>query len=148
MITFCKVNDPYGCLSNFSKHPIVFDKLIYPTSEHFYQSLKFQDPKIRESIRMMKTPFAAACLGRSTPDIVPNWDDIKVDVMYKVCMLKLEQHPIVRETLLSTGNEEIWEYSNKDKFWGSGPDFSGRNELGKVWMRIRDELHKKDSFKI
>jgi len=140
MITFCKIREPYGHFSNFSPHPIKFENLIYPTSEHLYQSMKFQDSKTRELIRLSISPFEAAKLGRSLLGMIPHWDNVKIDVMRKVIALKIDQYPEIKELLISTGNEEIVEYSAKDYFWGSGPDFSGRNELGKIWMYHRELL--------
>ena len=43
--------------------------------------------------------------------------------------------------LLEAGDRRIVEDSSKDSFWGWGPNKDGRNELGKIWMRLRDEFH-------
>lgn len=50
------------------------------------------------------------------------------------------QNPYVLEKLLLSGDLDIVEDSPKDEFWGWGPNRDGRNELGKIWMRLRDEL--------
>ncbi len=42
--------------------------------------------------------------------------------------------------LMKTGEATIIEHTEKDKFWADGGDGSGRNELGKVLMRLRDEF--------
>lgn len=72
--------------------------------------------------------------------------------------LKFTQHPDLKAMLLGTGDAELVEAclvdlfffallnsrqdSPKDYFWGRGADFTGRNELGKVLERLREELRK------
>ncbi len=34
----------------------------------------------------------------------------------------------------------IVEYSPVDAYWGWGPRKNGQNHLGKLWMKLRDEL--------
>ena len=55
MIKFWKTREAYGCLSNFSKHSIIVDGKMYPTTEHYYQSKKFEDPVYQEIVRTLKT---------------------------------------------------------------------------------------------
>jgi hypothetical protein len=40
-IKFYRVSDPYGEFSNFYKAPIEVDGLEYPTTEHYFQAMKF-----------------------------------------------------------------------------------------------------------
>lgn len=60
--------------------------------------------------------------------------------MEDICRHKLDQHPYIQEKLRQTADWILVEDSPKDSFWGWGPDRTGRNELGKIWMRLRDEL--------
>lgn len=60
--------------------------------------------------------------------------------MEDICRHKLEQHPYVRQKLLLSGDLEIIEDSTKDAFWGWGLERDDRNELGKIWMKLREEL--------
>lgn len=69
-----------------------------------------------------------------------DWDDLRVGVMYWICRLKLEQNPYVGQKLRQTGDLYIVEDSPADFFWGCGPNGDGRNELGRIWMRLRDNL--------
>ena len=43
---------------------------------------------------------------------------------------------------MSTKDYIIVEDSPKDNFWGWGKDRTGENHLGKLWMKLRDELLK------
>jgi len=41
---------------------------------------------------------------------------------------------------LNTGDAKIVEQTENDDYWGDGGDGSGKNMLGKILMRVRDEL--------
>ena len=56
---------------------------------------------------------------------------------------KLEQNPYVKKKLLETQDYQIVEDSPKDSFWGWGMDRKGENNLGKLWMKLRNELQQK-----
>lgn len=57
--------------------------------------------------------------------------------------MKLEQNPYVKKKLLQTKDYLIVEDSPKDAFWGWGPNRDGENQLGKLWMKLRDEIKTK-----
>jgi len=40
-ILFYATDKPYGEFSNFSRHPIDVDGVVWPTSEHYFQAQKF-----------------------------------------------------------------------------------------------------------
>ena len=63
-IRFYKVNEMYGCFSNFSKHGFELDGKYWSTSEHYFQAQKFIESKIMEEVRLAKTPMEAAIIGR------------------------------------------------------------------------------------
>jgi N-glycosidase YbiA len=138
MITFFRINEPYGCLSNFSKHSIEEFGVTYKTAEHYYQSNKFLDDVNKKIVIEAPNTFVAAAIGRDrSKPLRSDWEQIKIFVMLKALYLKTMQNPEVKEVLLSTGNEEIGEESPRDSFWGLGPDGEGRNMLGKCWIAVR-----------
>lgn len=47
---------------------------------------------------------------------------------------------MLRTLLLGTGDAQLTEHTENDEFWGNGGDSSGRNELGRILMAIRDAL--------
>lgn len=141
---FYKVQDPYGCFSNFSPHPVTLEGFDWPTSEHYYQSQKFvgtgQDNLVAR-IRQAPTPEKAAALGRDPNHLVrSDWEQVKQDVMYRVVRAKFLAYPDLQEILLNTQDEVIIEDSPNDAYWGCGADHQGYNYLGKMLMRIRGEL--------
>lgn len=150
-IYFWRTSDPYGCFSNFSRHPIAYGNITpsmtFPTSEHLYQALKFNGTlgkEIIEKICHASTPKIAKVLAykhiRENPEfLIPDWDEIKLDVMRSILRLKYEQHEFVRNKLKESEDAEIIEASPWDSFWGYGKDQKGQNWLGKLWMELRQE---------
>lgn len=130
----------YFALSNFSAHTISFKGESYSTCEHAFHVQKFDDEIIRNEIKATRSPVEAFILGRKYKEKRrPDWDQIKLNVMYEILLEKVKQHSDVKECLLATGDEEIVEDS-EGKFWGNGLDGSGENQCGKVWMKVRDEI--------
>lgn len=151
-IKFYTTSGKYGCFSNFSRHPVWMNDVKYRTSEHYFQAMKFTDHERQLDIERLDTPMKAANEGRKKhPSFRRDWDDVKDEIMYQVVKAKFTQHKDIKEVLLSTGNREIIEHTNKDSYWADGGDGTGKNMLGKTLMRVRkelrDELAKKDEEK-
>ena len=51
----------------------------------------------------------------------------------------------MKKKLLQTKDYLIVEDSPKDPFWGWGPNRDGNNQLGKLWMKLREELKEDNS---
>lgn len=129
---------PYYMLSNFSAHEVLYMGVTYKTSEHAYQVAKFQDDVIRSQIANATSAYEAREIGQQTNGRTLNFD--KVAVMKEIMKAKLLQHEDVKAALLSTGNTVIEKNHPRDEFWGTAPDGTGQNVMGKIWMELRDEL--------
>jgi len=138
-IKFWIPSKPYGCFSNFSKHPITVDGKVYATTEHFYQASKMVSEADHESVRLSDTPKSAKNLAYCLP-MKDNWEDIKYKVMVDALIYKATQHQDIKEILMNTGDEILEEASPKDAIWGTGKDGKGLNLLGKAWMETRSRL--------
>lgn len=128
---------------NFSSFRVKVDNVLYCTVEHAYQAHKFLQtaPEIAEQIINCNSAHDAQKIANENKAKQrADWDEIKLEVMEKLLRLKLEQNPYVKKKLLQTNNLLICEDSPKDSFWGIGADRNGRNELGKLWMKLRKEL--------
>lgn len=144
-IYFYHEYDPYGCFSNFSPHGVELDGHYWKTSEHYYQAQKVIGTPIADQIRNASTPDEAAALGRaSTNPLRSDWDQVKGDVMRKVVLLKFETHADIRQILLDTGDELLVEDSPVDYYWGIGKEGTGRNQLGKTLMEVRQILRERE----
>lgn len=128
-------------LSNFSSFQVEWRGWLWSTSEHAYQAAHFFDtaPELVEEIYHARSAHVAYTLAKANADKAPEyWVDMKVEVMEDICWHKLQQHEYVQRKLLQTGYRQLVEDSPKDPFWGWGENRDGRNELGNVWMRLRD----------
>jgi N-glycosidase YbiA len=145
-IYFYKADQPYGCFSNFSLHPIYLATTPWPTVEHYYQSRKFVGTEFAyliPKIQAAATPEEAAAIGRDQIHLPhPRWGEQKCSVMYMAVQQKFFAHADLQLVLLGTGDREIVEDSPVDYFWGCGADRSGNNHLGQILMRIRSDLAK------
>jgi ribA/ribD-fused uncharacterized protein len=140
-VTFYSTRGAYGCFSNFSRHPIKIDGLDYPTTEHYYQSKKFEGTRYETEIRRAKGPKEAATLGRDPKKpLRDDWEEAKEAIMYTALKAKFSQHRKCRDTLLDTGEAKIIEASSRDAYWGWGANRLGKNRLGVLLMKLREEL--------
>lgn len=140
-IRFYSVNAEYGELSNFAPYPITLKGKRWPTSEHFFQAQKFANASDREAIRGASSPMIAARMGRDRKrKLRRDWESVKIGVMREAVEAKFRQHDDLRSLLLATGEATLIEHTDNDDFWGDGGDGSGRNELGRVLMAVRDRL--------
>jgi len=141
VINFYRTGDPFGEFSNFAPYPIRLKGAVWPTSEHYFQAQKFEDDKHVEAIRKANSPMIAARMGRDRKKkLRRDWESVKVSIMREAVLAKFEQHPELRELLLSTGDAEIVEHTENDAYWGDGGDGSGRNVLGQILMEVRQKL--------
>lgn len=143
----CFYEQDFYVLSNFSSFQLITENGKFPTSEHAYHYEKFlggygkDTNQILWDIRYAPSAHEAFKIAeRHKADRRPDWDQIKVEVMFKLLRLKVAQHEYVRRKLLATGDRELVENSWRDSFWGWGADQKGSNVLGTMWMVVRNEL--------
>lgn len=134
----------YAFLSNFYPSSILYDGIVYPTNEHFFQAMKTLDQEERKKIAAADTPGKAKRLGRHV-QLRADWEQIKVDVMRTGLMLKFTDAELAQK-LINTGDEELIEGNWwHDNTWGSCfcndcIHKPGRNFLGMLLMELRKEL--------
>lgn len=130
--------------SNFSSFQVDWRGRVWPTSEHAYQAARYMGvaDDLVERVAQARSAHEAWELGtkENKSRQLPDWHNIKIETMYDICRAKLLQNPYVEKKLRLTNNEYLVEDSPVDSFWGWGEDRQGRNELGKVWMKLREEL--------
>jgi len=136
------VTDQYGEFSNFAAFPIALKKKRWPTAEHYFQAQKFKDTQHQEQIRKANSPMLAARLGRDRKKkLRKDWESVKDNIMYDAVIAKFTQHDDLKKMLLSTGDTKIIEHTSNDSYWGDGGNGRGRNMLGIILMRVRNELN-------
>lgn len=146
-IYFFHLEEPFGCLSNASHHQIYLGGAHWKTVEHYFQTAKFEDNKLRAKIRSADTAGQARRLGRKhRRSQRAGWHGIKVDVMRKALAAKVVQHADVRATLLVTAPAHLVQSSGAGTYWGGAEEEGGKNMLGKLWVQIRDRISESGEF--
>ncbi len=165
VVTFKKTDERFGGFSNMSgEFPILVNGVRVRSTEHLYQALKFPDhPDVQEAILNEPSPMRAKWIAKSKDDekkktegnfkkIRKDWDEIQVEVMDFCLKMKLIWHWVKFGNLLrSTEGRAIFELEArevKSPFWGVVPDgesFRGENTLGKLLMKLRNELIDSDN---
>lgn len=131
----------YRFLSNFHTATVEFEGQTYRSVEHAFQAAKTSDPKERKRIREADTPGLAKALGRRAT-LRPDWEKVKLDVMLDLLRKKFG-HPHLADLLLDTDDLHLVEGNTwNDRFWGA-VDGKGHNHLGRLLMKVRDELRQK-----
>jgi hypothetical protein len=115
------------------------------TSEHAYHWSKFWNiegaESICESILLSRSAHEALQIAKRAKIMRDaNWDNVKYEVMKSILIAKVTQHDYVYRKLLETGDRRLIEDSWRDDYWGWGPNRDGQNNLGKIWMEIRNDL--------
>lgn len=139
----------YRWLSNFAPIMIRLDDLPGDTALYFKSTeAAYQASKSivvdAEGVPFERLPLQYMPPGwckRAGRDLTlrADWDAVKLDVMYNVNKQKYANDKYFLK-LINTGEQELIE-GNKwgDCYWGKCGGF-GQNHLGKIIMRIRDEL--------
>ena len=140
-IYFYSTRADYGCFSNFSYHAFELDGEYWSTTEHYFQSQKFNDAEHQEKIRTARTPKDSKTLGLSRQFAIrSDWQEAKDEIMFEACLKKFQTHKTLKELLLSTGEEELIEAAPMDYYWGCGENGTGQNKLGRILERVREQL--------
>ena len=148
VISFTKVNLPYGWMGNMYAAPITYNGLVYNTSEALFQALRFEDPQIREEIRIQASPMAAkmkATKHRKEMKVKPRGKE-DIQNMELCLQLKFDQHKDLKDKLIKTKDHTIVEdigkrNGEKHFFWGMkqiNGEWIGNNMMGKLLMQLRE----------
>lgn len=142
----------YFFLSNFYERSVQYNGFVYPTSEHAFAAQKTLDHYQRKIIATAKSPGEAKALGRRCT-LRTNWEEIKDGVMLRVVRDKFTRYEDLGQRLLDTGYAELIEWNSwNDTYWGKvvlkgdilgQPKEFGKNQLGRILMRVRTELREK-----
>ena len=150
---------PYFEFSNYYISDVVIDRITYKSVEHYYQSRKFTEQWYVDSILAQSTPNKAKILASqriaggynwrielnhiiqksldANVKIVPNWEEIKDNVMWVGLYHKFNNNTALKTMLTNTGDAILRESSPRDSYWGIGPDQKGTNKLGLLLMILR-----------
>ena len=121
--------------------PVVYEGLEYPSSEHAFQAAKSLSGAVRKVISKLSTPGKAKRAGRKVT-LRPDWNIVKVQIMEEIVRDKFTRNEELGKALLETEDQELVEGNTwGDIFWGVALATDiGQNNLGKILMRVRDEI--------
>ena len=139
-------------LSNFYKSDIELDSRSFSSVEQYYQyrkALYAEQPAKAQKILENTLPLNCKRIGDSIM-AGDGWLQEGEKAMYHACKAKFTQNTYARQFLLATGERTLAEAST-DLIWGSGKRlndqdttnrhaWTGQNRLGKVLMKIRNEI--------
>lgn len=126
----------YYFLSNFYSANVKYNGLPFRNNEAAFQSAKCPERALEFT---ELDPSSAKRLGRRV-NLRQDWEAVKDSVMYEVCKCKFTQNEFLTNALIETGDSVLVEGNTwGDRVWGVC-DGVGENRLGKILMRIRDEL--------
>ena len=139
-----KFDGEFAFLSNFYPSAISDGYTIFPTVEHYFQAGKCEYMDDYDAIAAAPTPGQAKRLGRQAV-LRDDWEQNKLNVM-ETALRKKFAIPKLREQLLATGDAYLVEGNYwHDNFWGDCgcekcKHTHGQNNLGKLLMKIRDDI--------
>ena len=130
--------DSYFFLSNFYPCTFEYGGLTYGNAEAAFQAQKCMTEAEKRPFTALE-PVKAKRLGRKV-QLRPDWEEVKVEIMYAVVRAKFEQNGELRQRLLDTGDAYLAEGNTwNDTFWGvRASTGSGKNYLGQILMKLRD----------
>lgn len=128
----------YFFLSNFYETDIHYNGITYKSSESAFQAMKCKRISSRKSFIFL-SPSEAKSKGKRI-SLREDWDEVKDNIMYDICRIKFSK-PILKAKLLATGDQYLEETNDwGDDYWGVLSNGKGKNKLGKILMKIREEL--------
>jgi ribA/ribD-fused uncharacterized protein len=142
-ILFYDKDKPYYAFTNFYPAAITVDGMTWPTSEHYYQAMKFpNNVRIQQEIERAQTPREAFNRARKYQHFVrADWKVVNLNSMKRAVWEKCSQHLNIRLMLLTTGAAILIEDAGaNDAFYGAGAGYKGDNYLGRILMRVRTAL--------
>lgn len=138
-----RFNNEYLFLSNFYEGDVFeYKGMKFANTEAAFHSQK--DLTRQKEFEMLR-PSQSKKLGRRV-NLRPDWDEVRVQIMYDVCYAKFTQDEKLKAKLLATGNKHLIEGNyHGDRIWGmtysqKTGHWIGENNLGKVLMQLRKDL--------
>lgn len=135
-------HDENELLGSASLHSFELEGKTWPTVEHYYQAMVFENqPSLVNKIMFAKTALAAAKVGKwrfwqKRKDL----KKVQSIIMTRAFYTKCKTHADVAQALLDTDQLRLVENNNYDYYWGCGRDRRGENAYGKVLMNVREKL--------
>jgi len=130
-------------LSNFYPCDIVYKGQKFTSTEAAFQCQKCANEEDKLAFSRFE-PSESKMYGGKVK-LRKDWEDVKVQEMENILRAKFTQIPALGEKLVKTGNAMLIEGNTwRDTFWGIY-EGKGENNLGKLLMKIREELRNENN---
>lgn len=135
-----KFRGEFGFLSNMSECEVQVGGITFNSVEQAYQFHKTSSPTERDKILKAKTPKDSKLISKRFKKVRSDWHEVKDKIMYELVKIKFTDNDDYREALCLTKGVELIEGNWwGDHYWGVCNGV-GKNKLGKILMRVRDEV--------
>ena len=140
-------NSKNNYLSNYYKvkfKDYFFSNLIFPSVEHYYESMKYFITKSNNwinhinNIIKIKNPKDVKLYTKAYPYNCHTFCENKNSIMKKGLYLKFSQNENLKKKLKKNNNKLIAKIN--DNYWGIETDRKGKNILGILLEELRNEL--------
>ncbi|CAE8713984.1 unnamed protein product [Polarella glacialis] len=137
------------CTDNFQVRPFNFDGQEWQSVEQRYQAQKFLDATFKEKLRLMEKGSGESdsqhgmrvwSEGQRGRDLRPDWEAVKVEMMYRANLAKYLQHGDLQADLLATGDAQLDGAASTKWVMKSGQTVGWSPWNGLIQTRIREEL--------
>ena len=155
MIFFHNPDEENGYLSNWFLSEFTVGGITFSSMEQYMMYKKavlFKDQITAEKILQTDDVAEIKALGRTVQNFDDEvWTKERQGIVYNGVLEKFRQNPELAEKLKKTGEEIIAECAVKDRIWGIGlsmkdenrlsiDKWRGQNLLGRILMRVREDI--------
>ena len=136
--------EPFGYtvgMHNLSNHPVTIPDIgTFQNAQLAFQY--YRCPNNKEYVEnLLQGKYRQDLLQEHNRD----WEENKIDYMYKVLEYKFRQHDNLRLNLINTGLRPLVKVSY-DTFWGDGYNGQGKNIQGKLLNKLRNQFLFEDFY--
>lgn len=119
-------------MHNLSAHPVTLPDIgTFPNAQLAFQYYRAPDNKNYVS-HLLAGKYCHELVDGNSRE----WEENKIEYMYKVLEYKFRQNNNIRQNLMNTGLRPIVKVSH-DMFWGDGCNGQGKNIFGKLLNKLR-----------
>ena len=155
MICFHNPEEENGYLSNWYRSEFQVDGISFSSMEQYMmyeKAVLFKDQTTAEKILQTNDVAKIKALGRTVQNFDDEvWAKERERIVYHGVSEKFCQNPELSQKLEKTGEEIIAECAVKDRIWGIGlsmkdedrlsiDKWRGQNLLGRILMRVREDI--------
>jgi ribA/ribD-fused uncharacterized protein len=138
---YFSMDDCAELMARNSSHPFQLEDYLWPTIEHYYQALKFNNTEYQMKILAAATAEKANALGNARfKRKRSDFKQVRTTLMTRAVYTQAKTYSSIEQRILETGSRKLVENSQFDYYWGCGRDHRGENHYGKILMNVRSKL--------